>query len=94
MDSEFHPGKDAANLDKHGVSLRFGTRVFDDADVLIVPTIRKADKEDRYRATGIVDGRLWTVIHVYREGRVRFISVRRSNAGEQREYHSASRGPE
>jgi uncharacterized DUF497 family protein len=33
-------------------------------------------------------GALWTGIHVYRGDTVRFISVRRSNAGEQRAYQS------
>jgi uncharacterized DUF497 family protein len=86
MDSEFNPDKDAANIGKHGVPLAFGAPVFDDLDVLIVPTIREADEEERYRAIGVVDGPLWTAVHIYRGERVRFISVRRSNAGEQRAY--------
>jgi uncharacterized DUF497 family protein len=86
MDSEFDPEKDAANTGKHGVPLAFGARVFDDVDVLIIPTIREIDEEERYKAIGLVDGVLWTAVHVYRGERVRFISVRRSNAGEQRAY--------
>ena len=88
MDVEFDPDKDAANLEKHGVSLRFGARVFDDVDVLIIPTVRAADEEERFKAIGEVDGDLWTAVHVYRGDKVRFISVRRSNAGEQRAYDS------
>ena len=88
MDVEFDPDKDAANLEKHGVSLRFGARVFDDVDVLIIPTVRAADEEERFKAIGEVDGDLWTAVHVYRGDNVRFISVRRSNAGEQRAYGS------
>jgi len=86
MHSESDAKKDAANIGKHGVSLGFGARVFEDVDVLIVPTIREADKEERYKAIGLVDGALWTAVHVYRGERVRFISVRRSNASEQRAY--------
>lgn len=78
MDREFDAEKDAANVGKHGVSLGFGARVFDDVDLPIVSTIRKADEEDRYKAIGLVDGSLWTAVHVYRSERVRFISVRRS----------------
>jgi len=88
MNVEFDPGKDAANLQKHGVSLRFGARVLSDGDVLIVPTLRAGDEEERFKAINEVDGDLWTAIHVYRGDKVRFISVRRSNAGEQRAYDS------
>ena len=86
MDVEFDPDKDTANFEKHGVSLRFGARVLGDADVLIVPTIRAADEEERFKAIGQVGGELWPAVHVYRGDNVRFISVRRSNAGEQRAY--------
>ena len=90
MDCEFDSGKDVANLAKHGVSLGFGARVFEDADVLIAPTIREDDGEERFKAIGLVDGGLWTAVHVYRGEHVRFISVRRSNAGEQRAYRGDS----
>ena len=88
MNSEFDPNKDVANRAKHGVSLGFGARLFDDPDMLIVPTIRSGDEEERYKAIGLVDGNVWTAVHTYRDTRIRFISVRRSNAGEQRAYHS------
>ncbi len=88
MEVEFDTDKDAANLAKHGVSLAHGAKVFDDGDVLIVPTIRDEDREDRYKAIGLIDGKLWTAIHVYRGNVVRFLSVRRSNPNEQRSYHS------
>lgn len=88
MDVEFDPDKDTANLAKHGVSLRWGTRVLEDFDVLIVPTIRDGDEEERFKAIGLVNGDLWTAVHVYRGDKVRFVSVRRSNVGEQRAYDS------
>ena len=88
MDVEFDPDKDAANLTKHGVSLRFGARIFGDVDVLVVLTLRSDDEEERFKAIGKVGGDLWTGVHVYRGDRVRFISVRRSNGGEQRAYDS------
>ena len=88
MNVEFDPDKDTANLQKHGVSLGFGVRVLNGGDVLIVPTIRVGDEEERFKAISEVGGDLWTAVHVYRGNNVRFISVRRSNAGEQRAYHS------
>ncbi|WP_028640144.1 BrnT family toxin [Novosphingobium acidiphilum] len=90
MEIEFDTDKDAANMAKHGVSLTHGAKVFDDGDVLIVPTIRDEDREDRYKAIGLIDGKLWTAIHVYRGSAVRFLSVRRSNLNEQRIYDSSS----
>ncbi len=87
------PDKDAANRLKHGVPLAFGARVFEDEDVQLVASHREVDGEDRFKAVGIVDGRLWTAVHVRRDEIIRFVSVRRSNAGEQRDYYSHSGGP-
>ena len=87
MIADFDPDKDAINRAKHGVPLAFGLRVFEDAAVAIVPTVRIGDEEERSKAIGVVDGKLWTVIHVWRGQVVRLISVRRSNAREQGDYH-------
>lgn len=83
---EFDTAKDAANLAKHGISLAFGARIFDDPDHIFTPTIREGDEEDRFKLIGMVDGKLHTAIHVWRAAAVRFLSVRRSNASEQRDY--------
>ncbi|MCP3735727.1 BrnT family toxin [Sphingomonas sp. RP10(2022)] len=88
MDITFDPAKDVINRAKHGVSLAFGEQIWADDAVVIVPTIRVEDGERRFRAIGIVDGRLWTAVHVYRDRTVRMISVRRSNDGERRIYDS------
>ena len=91
---DFDPDKDEANRAKHGVSLIFGMRVFEDQDVAIVPTLRIGDEEERFKAIGLVDGKLWTAVHVWRGEIVRLISVRRSNEGEQRDYDRDPGGPE
>ena len=93
MIADFDPDKDAISRTKHGVPLVFGLRVFEDAAVAIVPTVRIGDEEERFKAVGMVDGKLWTLIHVWRGGVVRLISVRRSNAGEQRDYGRDPGGP-
>ncbi len=87
MDIEFDPAKDAANREKHGVSLAFGIEVFGDDDHLVLPSIRPIDGESRYKVIGDVNGRLWTAIYVMRGTAFRFISVRKSNDGEQKLYH-------
>jgi len=88
MDIEFDTAKDAANIAKHGVSLSFGASVFDDADHLAISTLREIDGEHRWKAIGIVDGKLWTAIYVRRGAAFRFISVRRSNGNEERAYRN------
>ena len=91
---EYDPDKDAANRAKHSVSLAFGARVFSDEDVQIIASHREVDGEERFKAVGSVDGKLWTAIHVWRGDVIRSLSVRRSNGREQRDYHSHSGGPE
>lgn len=83
---EFDTGKEEINLAKHKVSLAFGVCVFDDPDYIVLPTIREGDEEERFKAIGMIDGKLWTAVHCYRGESVRFISVRRSNGSEQRNY--------
>lgn len=89
MDIEFDTAKDEANIASHGVSLAFGARLFDDAGVLVISTFRLVDGEARAKAIGLVDGRLWTAVHVMRGSAFRFISVRRSNSNEERAYHDS-----
>ncbi len=79
MDVEFDPAKDAANLAKHGVSLR---RAMDLDDIVVVPDNRFID-EQRFRLYGIIDGEPYCLAAVFRGGIVRAISFRRAH---QKEY--------
>ena len=94
MQVDLDPSKDAVNRSKHGVSLAFGSRVFDDSDHVILASIRPIDGEDRYKAVGMVEGKCWTAVYVERGHVRRMISVRRSNLGEQRNYDRYSKGSE
>lgn len=94
MEFEFDPAKDEANRFKHGVRLAFGQRIFDHDDHIVLASHRPIDGEERYKAIGIVEGKLYTAVHVWRDDRIRLISVRRSNAGEQRDYDRHTRGSE
>lgn len=89
MEDRFAPAKDAANRQKHKLSLAFGDRIFGDDNHLILPTIRAGDEEDRFKVVGRVSEKLFTGLFVWRDDLPRFISVRRSNQGEERAYHSA-----
>lgn len=86
MEIEFDPAKDALNAAKHGVSLAFGQHAFDDGAHIVLPSVRPIDGESRFKVIGEVDGKLWTAIYVLRGAAVRFISVRRSNDGEENVY--------
>ncbi|WP_324762753.1 BrnT family toxin [Sinorhizobium meliloti] len=87
MEDRFDPAKDAVNREKHKLSLAFGLRIFDDGDHLIIPSIREIDGEERFKVVEVVGERLFTGVFVWRDNLPRFISVRRSNKGEERAYY-------
>ncbi len=88
MEDRFDPAKDAANREKHGLALAFGDDIFSDDNHLILPSIREIDGEERYKVIGTVEAKLFTGVFVRRGDTLRFISVRRSNPGEERAYRS------
>ncbi len=45
----FDPAKDAINRRKHTLPLAFGDRIFEDADHLLIPSIREGDGEERFK---------------------------------------------
>ncbi|ESZ22087.1 BrnT family toxin [Mesorhizobium sp. L48C026A00] len=85
----FDPDKDAVNREKHKLPLAFGDRIFADDNHLIIPSIREIDGEERFKAVGFVGEKLFTGVFVWRGDLPRFISVRRSNKGEERAHHAA-----
>lgn len=88
MEIEFDADKDEVNRFKHRLPLAFGRRVFSDPFMTLSPTVRIGDEEERWKVIGMVDGKLYTAVHVWRDNIVRMISVRRSNASERRDYDS------
>jgi uncharacterized protein len=91
MEIEFDADKDAINRFKHRLPLAFGKRVLDADGCVIAPTFRIGDEEERFKAVGIVEGKLYTAVHVWRGDTVRLISVRRSNGTERRDYDRDTR---
>ncbi len=89
MTDRFDPDKDTINRDRHNLPLIFGDVVMADPDHLVVPTIRLEDGEERFKAVGLVDGKFHTAVFVWRGDLPRFISVRRSNSGEERRYRNS-----
>jgi uncharacterized protein len=94
MDIEFDADKDEINRFKHRVSLSFGRRIFADHRHVVAASFRFEDGEERYKAIGNVDGKLYTAVHVWRDNVIRLISVRRSNDNEQKRYNRDTSGSE
>lgn len=85
MEIAFDPTKDAANVDKHGVSLALAAELEWDSAV-VWPDARQAYGEPRQRALVLLGERLFFVAFVDRaEGR-RVISLRKANDREKRHY--------
>ncbi len=85
MDVEFDPGKDAANIAKHGVSLRAGRVVLENM-VGEEQDPRSYGGEVRMRAFGPIQGRLFCCVYTMRGAVRRIISVRVASRREVREW--------
>ncbi len=89
MDIEFDPAKDAANIAKHGVSLKAAEGL--DWDTAFE---REDDRFDygevRFVAMGLIDDRLYVLIFAQgsHENAVRAISLRPAEKHEVRFYHA------
>jgi len=82
---EWSDSKARANQRKHGVSFEVA-RVFDDPASVDEVDDREDYGEDRFITTGMVDGRLLTVVYTERDGRTRIIPARKATRREQDDY--------
>ncbi len=86
MTVEFDPGKDEANVRKHGVSMTEGDGVLLDALALTVEDVT-AEGEQRWQTIGSSSfGELMIVVWTHRGRNIRVISVRRPDPQERRAY--------
>jgi uncharacterized protein len=79
--------KAEANLRKHKISFQKARRVFDDLFALVEQDLSEDFGEDRFLATGMVEGLLVAVVFTERGERIRLISARKANSHEQRRYY-------
>lgn len=86
LEFEFDPDKSAANEEKHGISFTQAEDLWNDPLRVEVPA-RTVD-EERWLVIGRIEGRHWSAVVTYRDGRVRLISVRRSRDEEVAIYES------
>ena len=85
---DWDDAKAASNHSKHGVKFEFAVRLFSDDTRVDADASHPRDREMRRKAIGMIDGRLFTVVYTERQGAVRIISARRSNAKESKAYAS------
>jgi uncharacterized DUF497 family protein len=77
MEIEFDPAKDAANIEKHGISLARAVEL----DVLALIEDDRFE-EARFRIYGLIDGLPYCVAGTHRGAKVRIISLRRAHRKE------------
>jgi uncharacterized DUF497 family protein len=88
MKITFDAAKDAANLEKHGISLA-AVDCFDFADALVMPDRRHDYGEDRFVALGLLKQRVYVVVFAKRDDAIRIISLRKANLRERKRYGRA-----
>ncbi len=83
---EFDAQKSLSNKIKHGIDFIQGQTIWNDPDVLEIPT--KIKDEPRFLVIGRKDDKHWSAIITYRGEKIRIISVRRSRPEEVEVYES------
>ncbi|KAF0128066.1 MAG: hypothetical protein FD152_2393 [Xanthobacteraceae bacterium] len=86
LDFDWHDGKAASNQTKHGVSFEDARQVFLDPRRIDVDASRAVDGEERRKTTGLMAGKLLSVVYAPRGNVVWIISARRANPKEIRSY--------
>lgn len=83
VEIEFDPAKDAANVDKHGVSL---ARTGQLEIVAVTENSRPEERERRFRIYGLLEGEAYCAVVTWRDGTARAISLRRANRMERKRH--------
>jgi uncharacterized DUF497 family protein len=89
MDYQWDEAKRSANLAKHGVDFTVLV-AFEWGTAMIKLDMRQAYGELRFRALGLIQGGLYTLIFTGRGPRVRAISLRKASRKEKAEYEAAT----
>jgi uncharacterized protein len=88
MDYEYDDDKSERTFRDPRIDFDFAARVFD-GDCIEYEDRRRDYGETRLVVIGPVEGRLFTVVYTWRNGRRRIISARRASRRERRAYHLA-----
>ncbi len=84
---EYDENKSKQNLAKHGIDFDVAQLLWDDPDMLEIPS-KKATDEIRFLVIGTVNQKHWSAVITYRGKTIRIISVRRSRIEEVNFYES------
>ena len=82
---DWDEAKRAQTLSRRGLDFAL-VRGFDLASAMIEPDTRRDYGELRFRAFGVIDGRLHAIVFTPRHDRLRLISLRRANERERRRW--------
>ena len=88
MHVSFDPVKNAANIEKHGVSMALAEAI-EWSDVLCTPDTRADYGELREIGFAMIGDRLYVVVFVQRGDVMRIISLRKANSREVKLYGQA-----
>lgn len=80
---EFDDEKSEKNLLERGFDFAYVARIFYGA---VTTSDSTRGGEQRFKSTGIIDGRFYTVIYTWRRGKRRIISARRARRQEIEDY--------
>jgi uncharacterized protein len=80
---EFDAAKSEKNFEDRGFDFAYAARIFDG---MVITTDSARGDEQRFKSTGIIDGKFYTVIYTWRRGNRRIISARRARRQEIEDY--------
>jgi uncharacterized protein len=87
---EWHEGKAANNLKKHGISFEEAKTVFNDPLSITIADAQHSDNEDRYIDIGLSSqGELLVVVYTERQANIRIISCRKATNAERKIYEQS-----
>jgi uncharacterized DUF497 family protein len=81
MTFEWDPHKNTRNLWDRGIDFKEAAE-FDWATALVIEDVRHNYGEHRYRAMGMISGKLHVLVFTLRRDKIRVISLRRANKRE------------
>ncbi len=86
MEYEWDPNKETANVTKPNISFNRAILVFLDPHMFAEEVTRPEFGERRFKAVGMIESRLITVIFTDRDAKRRIISARRARTNERIKY--------
>ena len=88
---EWDPAKADSNLAKHGIDFVDAIKIFDDPALYVIVDARVYG-ERRYKALGLLDGKVLLIVYTMRGDNIcRLISARRANRRERTAYSLSDR---